>query len=113
MHDYTLLQEEFPSEKNWFKEFSIIMDRAYIGISKLYKNKGIFIASKRKKYEELTESQKWEERVLSSKRMKIEHNISGLKRYRILSDRLRIHIADLYNDIIGVCAGLWNFTLTN
>jgi len=29
-----------------------------------------------------------------------------------LSDRLRVHDIELYNVILGVCAGLWNFYLT-
>jgi len=29
-----------------------------------------------------------------------------------LSDRLRMHDLDEYNEILGICAGLWNFYLT-
>jgi hypothetical protein len=34
-----------------------------------------------------------------------------MKRYRILSERLRVHDVGLYNVILGVCAELWNFYL--
>ncbi|NJL12634.1 MAG: hypothetical protein HC913_06320 [Microscillaceae bacterium] len=34
-----------------------------------------------------------------------------MKRYRILSDRLRMHDEGLYNTILEVCAGLWNFNV--
>jgi hypothetical protein len=50
---------------------------------------------------------------MASERIKVEHSIGGLKRYRILSDRLRTHLIDLYDDILWVCAGLWNFYLAN
>ena len=53
--------------------------------------------------------QKEENKILSSRRVIIEHSIGGIKRYRILSDRLRTHHIDLYDKILGVCAGLWNF----
>ena len=50
---------------------------------------------------------------MASERIKVEHSIGGLKRYRILSDRLRTHLIDLYDGIIRVCARLWNFYLAN
>ena len=50
---------------------------------------------------------------MASERINVEHSIGGIKRYRILSDRLRIHLIDLYDDILSVCAGLWNFYLAN
>ncbi len=50
---------------------------------------------------------------MASERIKVEHSIAGLKRYRILSDRLRTHFIDLYDDIRGGYAGLWSFYLAN
>ncbi len=58
-------------------------------------------------------SKKNQNKQFASERIFIEHSISGLKRFRILSDRLRLHDIDLYDDILGVCAGLWNFYLAN
>ena len=49
----------------------------------------------------------------SSVRVKVEHSIGGLKRYRFLSDRLRCRNIQLYNIAAGICAGLWNFCLTD
>ena len=43
----------------------------------------------------------------------VEHAIGGMKRYRILADRLRLHDFDFYNDVLEVCAGLWNFQLSH
>ncbi|MFZ2725871.1 MAG: transposase family protein [Methylococcaceae bacterium] len=51
--------------------------------------------------------------MLASQRIKVEHSISGLKRYSVLVDRLRIHLIDLYDNIVWVCAGLWHFNLSN
>ena len=113
VHDYQLLKDAFPPEQNWFKHFSIKVDLGYIGLMKEYLCKSIAIPHKKTKTKPLTESQKDENKQMASERIKVEHSIGGLKRYRILSDRLRIHLIDLYDDILGICAGLWNFYLTN
>lgn len=113
IHDYTLLKREFSSEQNWFENFILQVDLAYFGINTTYKIKEVLIPHKKPKGKELTDEQKEENKVLASKRIKVEHSISGLKRYRILVDRLRIHLVDLYDSIVGVCAGLWNFNLSN
>ena len=55
---------------------------------------------------------KAENKILASKRIVVEHALAGLKRYRILSDRLRMHDLGFYDVILGVCAGLWNFYLS-
>jgi DDE superfamily endonuclease len=57
----------------------------------------------------LTNEQKLENKTFASERIKVEQSISGLKRYRILSERLRTQSLDFYDKILGVCAGLWNF----
>lgn len=50
---------------------------------------------------------------ISSGRIWIEHAIGSSKRYRYLSDRLRTHSVDLYESTLIICAGIWNFYLTN
>jgi len=113
VHDYQLLKDEFPPEQNWFEKFYIKVDLGYIGIKTDYLCKKVAIPYKKTKTKSLTESQKNENKLMASERIKVEHSIAGLKRYRILSDRLRIHLIDLYDDILGICAGLWNFYLSN
>ncbi|NJL15007.1 MAG: transposase family protein [Microscillaceae bacterium] len=61
--------------------------------------------------QDLSEEKKKANKIMSQKRIFVEHSIGGLKRYRILSDRLRIHDKELYNSVLVVCAGLWNFNL--
>ncbi len=60
----------------------------------------------------LTNEQKLENKTFASERVKVEQSISGLKRYRILSERLRTQSLDFYDKILGVSAGLWNFYLS-
>jgi hypothetical protein len=62
---------------------------------------------------DLTENQKNGNKKIAQERIFIENSISGMKRYRTLVNKIRFHLIDLYDEIIGVCAGLWNFYLDN
>ncbi len=73
----------------------------------------ITIPLKKPKKGTLTTEQKEANKECARERIYVEHSIGGLKRYRILSDRLRTHDIDFYNDALEVCAGLWNFYITN
>jgi DDE superfamily endonuclease len=60
---------------------------------------------------ELSEVQKAQNKEQAAARIKVEHGIGGMKRYRIVSHRLTLKSTAVINCIIGVCAGLWNFVL--
>jgi DDE superfamily endonuclease len=111
--DYRMLTEEFPPEQEWFKKFRVRVDLGFLGIEKDYVCKELLLPKKKKKNQELNIVQKVENKLLARERIFVEHSIGGMKRYRILSDRLRVHDLDLYNVILGVTAGLWNFYLTH
>lgn len=113
IHDYQLLKSVFSPEQNWFKKFIIKVDLGYVGIKKEYASIYIAIPHKKTKLTPLTASQKDDNKKMAAERINVEHSIGGMKRYRILSDRLRIHLIDFYDDVLGVCAGLWNFYLAN
>ena len=112
-HDFSLLKTQFPPHQPWFKNFTLKVDLGYVGIVKEYECQHISIPYKKSKYHPLTDEQKNQNKQFASERIFIEHSIGGLKRFRILSDRLRLHRLDLYDDILGACAGLWNFYLLN
>lgn len=112
-HDFKLLKEEFPPEQKWFKNFRVRVDLGYLGFDQEYECKALSLPHKKAKKRELSVEQKQENSELARERVEVEHAIGGLKRYRILSDRLRVHDADLYDDVVEVCAGLWNFYLTH
>ena len=111
-HDYGMFQREFPPGQPWFTTFRVRVDLGFVGFDKDYECKELLIPHKKPKKQELTAEQKAENKVLAKERIVVEHSIAGLKRYRILSDRLRLHDLDLYNQVLGICAGLWNFRLT-
>lgn len=111
-HDYRMFQSEFPPAQPWFEHFRLRVDLGFLGIATDYVYKEILIPHKKPRKQDLTPEQKAENKVLASQRIVVEHAHAGLKRYRILSDRLRMHNLGLYDVVLGVCAGLWNFHLS-
>lgn len=112
-HDYRQLKYHFPPDQPWFSELTIEVDLGYQGVSKEYDCQRVSQPKKKPRGGALTAEEKAENRQKSSTRIRIEHAIGGLKRYRYLSDRLRTHKVDLYESSLLICAGLWNFILTN
>ena len=112
-HDYSMLKKEFSPSKDWFENFKVRVDLGYIGFDKDYKCKQIYLPRKASKKHPLTAGQKLMNQELAGQRIDIEHSIGMIKRYRILSDRLRMRDFDVYDDVIEVCAGLSNFYISN
>jgi len=111
-HDYALLKKLFSPDKERFKRFDVRLDLGFLGFAKAYRYKCCFLPIKKPKGQELTDEQRAINKEQARKRIGVEHAIGGLKRYRLLSDRLRMHDLERYNDILGVCAGLLNFYLS-
>lgn len=107
-----MFKREFPPEQDWFADLTVRLDLGFVGFEKDYTCKKLYLPHKKPKNQALTPEQKAENKLLASERIVVEHSIAGLKRYRILSDRLRMQDLDLYNQVLGVCAGLWNFRLS-
>jgi len=110
-HDYNILKTIFAPTKSWFKSLVVRVDLGYQGFAKDYVCKKIIIPHKKPRNNELTQDKKDENTSFSRERVAVEHSIGGMKRYRILSERLRMHDFGLYDTVLGVCAGLWNFQL--
>ncbi|MCV6637571.1 transposase family protein [Candidatus Albibeggiatoa sp. nov. NOAA] len=112
-HDYGLFKKLFDPKIDWFDKQHILVDLGFIGFAKDYKTKKLSLPNKRHKNTELTENQKNDNKNRASNRIFVEHAIGGMKRYRVLFNQLRTHTIDLYDLMLGVCAGLWNFYLSN
>ena len=112
-HDFTILKNEFPPGQNWFKNYHIQLDLGFQGFKDHYKCKSLEIPNRKPRKTELTQKQKKENKTMSSKRVTVEHSIGGMKRYRILSDRLRNRDFEFYDNVLGICARLWNFLITD
>jgi len=116
-HDYSILKTELPPDINWFRNLKVRVDLGFLGIAKDYVIKMLEIPFK-KPYKsksnpdpQLTKEQKEYNKEVSKVRIYVEHAIGGLKRYRVLINRNRLKKYSLKNDILGICAGLWNFKI--
>lgn len=108
-HDYQLLKNDFATQLDWFAQLVVHLDSGYQGFEKDYPAKTVLIPLKKKKGEEkLNDWKKAYNRRLAQWRVGIEHAIGGMKRYRILAERIRLKSIAQINVILEVCAGLWN-----
>jgi hypothetical protein len=109
-HDYALFKQQKlyqvipPKIRNW-------LDRAFQGIQKDFPNLDIYMPCKAGRGHPLTEKQKARNQKISSKRVKIEHAIGGMKRLRILTDVLRSVNQKAADQFVLLGAGLWNYHL--
>ena len=117
-HDYSMLQQELPPELDWFTDINVLVDLGYLGIQADYRGDQIEIPAKKPRKSkknpnpQLSAMQKAANTALSQVRIFVEHAIGGMKRYNILVHGFRNHKANFEDDVIGVCAGLWNFVLS-
>ena len=66
---------------------------------------------KKPKGRELTVEEKENNRDISSIRTRVEHAIAGVKRYRIVQDKLRNWKKGFSDLVMETCCGLHNFRL--
>jgi hypothetical protein len=74
---------------------------------------GVTIIQPKKKPrgKELTAEEKENNRLISSVRIRIEHAIGGVKRYRIVKDKIRAWKNGFRDKVMETCCGLHNFRL--
>jgi hypothetical protein len=95
-----------------------LIDLGYLGIQSDYRGDQIEIPAKKpRKHKknpspQLSEAQKAANKALCQVRIFIENAIGGMKRYTILVHSFRNRKAVFENDVIGICAGLWNCVLS-
>ena len=117
-HDYLMLKQELPPELDWFADLNVRVDLGYLGIKSDYRGYQIAIPTKKPRKSQknpnpqLSDEQKAANKALSQIRIFIEHAIGGMKRYNILVHAFRNRLENFEDDVIGVCAGLWNFVLS-
>jgi len=117
-HDYSLLKQELPPDMDWFPALNVLVDLGYLGIKSDYTGAQIDIPHKKPRKSKknvaptLRAEQKATNTSFSRVRIFVEHAIGGMKRYNILVHRFRNHRNNFEDDVIGICAGLWNFSLS-
>src|SRR5499427_6980405 len=117
-HDSLMLQHELPPALDWFSDLYVRVDLGYLGMKSDYRGEHIVIPTRKPRKSQkhpnphLSDEQKAANKALSRMRIFIEHAIGGMKRYNILVHAFRNRIEHFEDDVIGVCAGLWNLVLS-
>ncbi len=112
-----MLKAELPPEGDWFSDLQVSADLGYLGMATDYAGDQISIPTRKPRKSksipepQLTPEQIAANRAISQVRIFVENAIGGIKRYNILVHRFRNHTDDFEDDVIGICAGLWNFSL--
>ena len=88
---------------------SLYQDTGFQGFSRA----GVTIIQPKKKPsgQELTADDKENNRLISKIRIRVEHAIGGVKRYRIVKDKLRTWKSNFRDKVMETCCGLHNFRL--
>jgi len=84
-------------------------DSGFQGLDKKHPN--VHVVKRGTKRRPLTESEREENRFISSVRIVVEHAIAGMKRYGVVHQVLRNKIGIFDDRVARVCAGLWNWHL--
>ena len=108
IHDKKICDEE-PFE--FQREIELLQDLGYQGHSP--KNAVIQMPVKSSKYRKLTEQEKKENKIKSSRRVSVEHAISGIKRCRIVKDIFRYRRYGYDDLVMELACGLHNFRIEN
>ena len=117
-HDSLMLQHAFPPELEWLTDLHVRVDRGSRGIQADDRGDQLDLPTTkpRKSHKNpnppLSEEQRAAHTALSRVRICIEHAIGGMKRSNILVQTFRNRIEHFEDDVIGVCAGLWNLVLS-
>ena len=117
-HDSLMLKQEFPPALDGFADINVRVDLGYLGMKADYRGDRIAIPTKKPRKSQknpnpqLSDAQKAANKILSQVRIFIEHAIGGMKRYNILVHGFRNRKENFEDDVIGVCAGLWNLVLS-
>jgi hypothetical protein len=105
-HDYQLFKNT-GGEAHLPPEVVLYADKGYQGIKRDYPSRAVHIPKKATKYHPLIEADRQANKALSSIRVLVEHVISRVKKFRVLSDCYR-HAHDFYDECFATAAGLVN-----
>jgi hypothetical protein len=117
-HDDTMLQQAFPPEVDWCTALKVRVERGSLGMKSDDSGDQIAIPTQKPRKSQqhpnpqLSDEQRAAHTAVSRVRICIEHAIGGMKRYNILVHTFRNRIEHFEDDVIGVCAGLWNLVLS-
>ena len=90
------------------KDKKVLVDTGFEGIEKYSSDLNIKKPKKKPKGRKLNGGEKLKNKTISKKRVKVEHAIGGVKRFRITSDTWRSITRD-FNLTYKIVCGIWNF----
>ena len=110
-HDFSMLKTEFPASLPWFDNYILWLDSGFQGFNELYQTSTLHLSLRRKRAKkgqksDLSPEQLLYNRTVGKERIYVEHSIGGMKRYRILQQRIRLKSDTTIDRIINVSAGL-------
>jgi len=91
------------------EESSLCQDTGFQGFA--LPNVTMIQPKKKPRGKELTPEEKESNRLISRLRIRVEHAIGGVKRYRIVKDQLRVRKDDFRDRVMETCCALHNFRL--
>ncbi len=86
--------------------FLLRYDLGYLGFEP--ENITIEVPYKNTKLNPLTDEQKNENKIISGKRVSIEQAISGVKRLRVVSEKIRTHCREFRNTVMIIACAIHN-----
>lgn len=92
-----------------FKELNVLADLGFVGIEKDHPN--VIIPYKNSKNKSLTTLQKEINKGIGSARVKIEHAFSGIKRLKIVRNKIWLKTYQVRDSVFKIAVALRNFRL--
>ena len=108
-HDYDIYKENRPATP---KEILNVFDLGYLGVEKNYSEQLSALPHRKKRNQKLSQEEIEHNKSHSKKRIKIEHVICRLKKYRIFADVFRNKLRK-YNKVSDIVSGLVNYKIMN
>ncbi len=106
-NDYAIFKIKHPKLS---KDLMIFYDLGYLGVEKDFTKQISILPYKKKKGKELTVHQKEWNKIQSKIRIKVEHAISKIKKFRISTDTFRNKLCR-YDGISDIVCGIINFKI--
>ncbi len=106
-HDYKIYKSKHPVLSEELLQF---YDLGYLGVEKDFENQNSILPYKKKKRIELTASQKEWNKLQSKIRIKVEHVIAQIKKFRISRDTFRNKLCR-YDGISDIVCGIVNYKI--
>jgi IS5 family transposase len=108
-HDFAILKEENLAEV-LPKEKPVYTDTGFEGIDKLREDIDLRKPKKKRRNRKLNGGERLGNRIISRERVKVEHSIGGIKRFKIVANIFR-GITHSMDRTFEIASGLWNLHL--